>query len=81
MIPLKLLITTLILVLFQNKESTPYKALHDPWCLLISYFSGFGRVSLVEYILVLRVLFPIVARDVMYHGYCKLCLDPAVDDD
>jgi hypothetical protein len=36
--PHKLLITTLILVVFQNKEPALDKALHDPWCLLISYF-------------------------------------------
>jgi hypothetical protein len=53
--PLKLLITTLIPLLFQNKEPAPDKALHNPWCLLLSYFSGFGRVSLAEYIRVLRV--------------------------
>jgi hypothetical protein len=38
MMPLKLLITTLIHVLFQKKESSPDKALHDPWYLLLSYF-------------------------------------------
>jgi hypothetical protein len=36
--PLKLLITTLIHVLFQTKEPAPYKALHDPWYLLLYYF-------------------------------------------
>jgi hypothetical protein len=36
--PLKLLITTLIHVLFQKKELTPDKTMHDPWCLLPSYF-------------------------------------------
>jgi hypothetical protein len=30
MMPLKLLITTLIPILFQKKESSPDKALHDP---------------------------------------------------
>jgi hypothetical protein len=38
MMPLKMLITTLIHVLFQNKESALDKVLHDPWCLLLSYF-------------------------------------------
>jgi hypothetical protein len=33
------------------------KALHDPWCPLFP----FRRVSLAEYILVLKVLFPLVA--------------------
>jgi hypothetical protein len=38
MMPLKMLITTLILVLFQEKELAPDKALHDPSCLLLYYF-------------------------------------------
>jgi hypothetical protein len=38
MTPLKMLITALIIVLFQKKEPDPNKALHDPWCLLLSYF-------------------------------------------
>jgi hypothetical protein len=38
MIPLKMLITALIIVLFQKKELAQDKALHDPWCLLLSYF-------------------------------------------
>jgi hypothetical protein len=38
MMPLKMLITTLNLVLFQKKEPAPHKVLHDPWCLLPSYF-------------------------------------------
>jgi hypothetical protein len=32
--------------------------LHDPWC---HFISGFLRVSLAEYLLVLRVLSPLVA--------------------
>ena len=36
--------------------SSTYKALHTPWCLSILV----GRVSLVEYLLVLRVLFPLL---------------------
>jgi hypothetical protein len=35
---LKMLITTLIHVLFQKKESALDKDLHDPWCILLSYF-------------------------------------------
>ena len=35
--------------------SSTYKALHSPWCLSILV----GRVSLAEYLLVLRVLFPL----------------------
>jgi hypothetical protein len=38
MMPLKMLITTLMSLLFQKKEPAPDKALHDPWCLLLSYF-------------------------------------------
>jgi hypothetical protein len=36
--PIKLLITTLIIILFQKKELALDKALHDPWCLLLPYF-------------------------------------------
>ena len=36
--------------------SSTYKALHTPWCLSILV----GRVSLAEYLLVLRVLFPLL---------------------
>ena len=57
--------------------SSTYKALHTPWCLSILV----GRVSLAEYLLALRVLFPFVADNVMFHGYCKNCLAPAVDED
>jgi len=57
--------------------SSTYKALHTPWCLSILV----GRVSLTEYLLILRVLIPIVADNVMFHGYCKNCLAPAVDED
>ena len=57
--------------------SSTYKALHTPWCLSILV----GRVSLAEYLLILRVLFPFVADNVMFHGDCKNCLAPAVDED
>ena len=36
--------------------SSTYKALHTPWCLSILV----GQVSLAEYLLVLRVLFPLL---------------------
>jgi len=39
------------------------------------------RVSLGEYILILRVLFPPVADDVFYDGFCKTYLHPAGDED
>ena len=46
-----------------------------------SYF-GLWRVSLAEYLLVLRVLFPCCFADgQMYYGYCILCLYPAMGDD
>ena len=46
------------LMLFMQIMSTSstYKALHTPWCLSILV----GRVSLAEYLLVLRVLFPLL---------------------
>jgi len=37
--------------------------------------------SLAEYILILRVLFTLVADDVMYHGYCANCHHPAANDE
>jgi len=37
--------------------------------------------SLAEYILVLRVYLLLVADGNVYHGYCKSCLHPAVDDE
>ena len=57
--------------------SSTYKALHTPWCLIILV----GQVSLAEYLLVLRVLFSIVADNVMFHGFYKNSLTPAVDED
>ena len=36
--------------------SSTYKALHTPWCRSILV----GRVSLAEYLLILRVLFPLL---------------------
>jgi hypothetical protein len=46
----------------------------------VSYFP-FRRVSLAEYILVLRVYFRPVADDMLYQGFCKTCLYPAGDED
>jgi len=46
------------------------------------FISGLWRVSLAEYILVLRVLLPYCFADgQMYYGYCILCLYPAMGDD
>ena len=39
------------------------------------------RVSLAEYILVLRVYLPPVADDIFYDGFCKTCLHSAGDED
>ena len=60
------------------KAISTYTALHNPWS---HFISGLWRVSLDEYFLVLRVLFPIVADGTMYHGYCKSCFYPAVDEE
>ena len=46
----------------------------------VNYF-GFRRVSLAEYIPVLRVYFPLVVDDLLYQGFCKYCLHPAGDED
>jgi hypothetical protein len=40
------------------KPTPLIKALHTPWCHVIS---GFRRVNLAEYLLILRVLFLLVA--------------------
>jgi hypothetical protein len=50
------------------------KACHDPWCLLFWFY----RVSLAEYLLVLRALFPLVADGQMHYGYCINRLYPAM---
>jgi len=47
-----------------------------------SLFLSLWWVSLAEYILILRVLFPrCFAGGQMYYGYCILCLYPAMGDD
>jgi hypothetical protein len=38
------------------------------------------RVSLAEYLLVLRILFPLVADGQIYYGYYINCLYPAMGD-
>ena len=45
------------------------------------FYFWFCRVSLAEYLLVLRVLFPIVVDGTVYHGYCKSCFYPAMDEE
>ena len=59
------------------KQDPPIK----PCILLVSFIFGLRRVSLAEYILILRVYFPLVADDVLYNGYCKYCLHPVGDED
>jgi hypothetical protein len=58
----------------QSKPSqSTYKALHTPWC---QFISGLWRVSLAEYIPVLRVLFPHVAGSKAYYCGDKLAFSP-----
>ena len=45
----------------------------------VTYFR-LCRVSLAEYLLVLRVLFPLVVDGQMYYGYYINCLYPAIGD-
>jgi len=61
-----------------NQTSLQRSALHTPWC---HFIFGLWRVSLAEYILVLRVLFTLFADDVVYHSYCANCHHPAADDE
>jgi hypothetical protein len=53
------------------------KALHDS---LVSPYFWLYQVCLAEYLLVLRVLFPLVADGQMYYDYCINCLYPAMSD-
>ena len=45
----------------------------------VTYFR-LCQVSLAEYLLVLRVLFPLVVDGQMYYGYCINCLYPTMGD-
>jgi len=59
--------------------ATPLYNFHNIW--RVFYF-GLWRVSLAEYILVLRVPFPCCFADgQMYYGYCIHCLYLAMGDD
>ena len=60
------------------QASSTYKALHDPWSLFIF---GLWRVSLAEYLFVLRVYFLLVVDNTIYHGYCKNYFYPVVDEE
>jgi len=73
------LLTTKAFYAKKVSQTSPQRsALHTPWC---HFISGLWLVSLAEYILVLRVLFTLVADDVVYHGYCANCHNPAADDE
>jgi hypothetical protein len=62
---------------FLQMSQLPHqKACHDPWCLLF----WFCRVSLAEYLLVLRALFPLVADGQMYYDYCINCIYPVMGE-
>jgi hypothetical protein len=50
------------MLLLQSKEPTPDKVLHNPLESFTFLFPGFGRVSLAEYIPVLRVLLPMLLQ-------------------
>ena len=52
-------------------------------CMILGVFYSdfFCRVSLAEYLLVLRVYFPPVVDDQFFFGCCKYCLLPAGDED
>jgi hypothetical protein len=65
------------IVFLQMSQLPHYKALHDS---LVSLYFWLCRVSLAEYLLVLRVLFPLVADGQMYYDYCINCLYPAMGD-
>ena len=57
---------------------------HDTTFIILeeSFIFSLCRVSLAEYILVLRVPFPCCFADgKMYYGYCIHCLYPAMGDD
>jgi len=47
----------------------------------VSTYFGLRQVSLAEYLLILRVLFPFVADGEMYYGYCKNYFYPAMGDE
>jgi hypothetical protein len=53
------------------------KALHDPWCLLFSI--SVGKSSWVHFRT--QGLFPHIADDMLYQGFCKNCLHPTGDED
>ena len=63
----------------KSRQLPPLYSLHDHGKVFVF---GLWRVSLAEYILVLRILLPCCFADgQMYYGYCILCLYPAMGDD
>ena len=60
------------------QASSTYKALHDPWS---HFIFSLWWVCLAEYLFVLRLYFSLVADGIVYHGYCKNCFSPAVDEE
>ena len=60
------------------QASSTYKALHDPWS---PFIFGLWRVSLAENFLVLKVYFSLIADNTVFHGYCKNCFGPTVDEE
>ena len=58
------------MLLLQMSQLPYYKA----FIILGVIYFRLCRVSLAEYLLVLRVLFPLVADGQMYYGYCINCL-------
>jgi hypothetical protein len=59
-IPLKLLITYVISITLEKQRANSRYSFAYSLKSFTFLFSGFGRVSLPEYILVLRVLFPMI---------------------
>jgi hypothetical protein len=69
------MVTTTYTFLQMKCQPAPLKeSLHDPWC---HFISGFWRVSLAEYLLILRV-YSHLLQVVMYHGDCKNWITPTV---
>jgi hypothetical protein len=66
-------------MLFATESANPTK--ESLTCSLVSLISGLRRVSLADYLLVLKAFVPIVvAYGQMYYGYCINYLYPAMGD-
>jgi hypothetical protein len=66
-------------MLFINESASPLK--ESLAYSLVSLYFSLRRVSLAEYLLVLRVCLPLVADGQMYYGYYINCLYPMMGDD